>query len=348
MRDVLRAAGSETTLLNTAEAKRARVAPRPRRTLRRPSRRPRPTAIRPIRSSRLAGHGILFDGDADAYFCPRDARPFADETATLLSLAVPFEELDKSNAGVKFLLVDACRNKPRDGRGRGASGGVAPKAPVGVAALFSCKDGERADESDMDKHGVFFHHVLKRLRGEEPRVPNAKGDVTWGDLERVVCDNVAEDVPVVVGDGAQQSPTRDGKLSGKSPALLNPAKARTAAAFLKGIDADFGYNGAKQDRVEAAKWYGAAADLGHAAATCQLGYLDQTGTGVGRDDRKATELYRKAADLGDPQGMSNLAGSYERGTGVGKDLDAAVRWYRKAAAAGDDTAEAALERLGKE
>src|SRR5262249_48586773 len=38
--------------------------------------------------------------------------------------------------------------------------------PGGVAALFSCKPGQFARETDTLKHGVFFHFVLQGLRGE--------------------------------------------------------------------------------------------------------------------------------------------------------------------------------------
>jgi uncharacterized caspase-like protein len=38
----------------------------------------------------LAGHGLQFDGRKDCFFCPQDARPFKDETGTLLSLAAVY------------------------------------------------------------------------------------------------------------------------------------------------------------------------------------------------------------------------------------------------------------------
>ena len=75
----------------------------------------------------LAGHGLQFDKQKDsdpddAYFCPQDARPFRDERQSLVSLTEVYRELDRSFAGMKVLLVDACRDDP-DGA-RGSRGGV--------------------------------------------------------------------------------------------------------------------------------------------------------------------------------------------------------------------------------
>src|ERR1700693_1591444 len=58
----------------------------------------------------FAGHGLQFEKQKDAFFCPVDARPLATATDSLVSLAKGYEELDGSFASIKVLLVDACRN----------------------------------------------------------------------------------------------------------------------------------------------------------------------------------------------------------------------------------------------
>ena len=68
----------------------------------------------------LAGHGLQFDGDKTPYFCPADANP--KDKATLVSLPALIEEMDGSFAGVKLMLVDACRNDPDSSRGIDAEG----------------------------------------------------------------------------------------------------------------------------------------------------------------------------------------------------------------------------------
>ena len=112
----------------------------------------------------FAGHGLQFAGDKDAYFCPIDAKPFAARKESLVSLAKLYGELDSSFAGVKLILVDACRNDPDPTRGRGIDADSAPAPPKGVAALFSCSAGQRAFENDTLKHGVFFHYVTHLAR----------------------------------------------------------------------------------------------------------------------------------------------------------------------------------------
>jgi uncharacterized caspase-like protein len=119
----------------------------------------------------LSGHGVQSKVKGkereDNYFCPADAQ--LNDAATLLSLSGLLRDLDDCGAGVKLLLVDACRNDPRLGRSVDADS--LPKPPRGTAALFSCKSGERAFESPKLRHGVFFHHVLEGLKGKASKVP---------------------------------------------------------------------------------------------------------------------------------------------------------------------------------
>ena len=120
----------------------------------------------------FAGHGVQFRGDDEAYFCPADAR-LADK-ATLVSLSEVYRELKKCPAGVKVLLVDACRNDPLADQSRARSTvqlessnrPTIAEPPAGVVALFSCSKGERAFEHDELKHGVFFHYVIQGLQGQ--------------------------------------------------------------------------------------------------------------------------------------------------------------------------------------
>jgi hypothetical protein len=165
----------------------------------------------------MAGHGVQFEGQKDSYFCPVDAKPFPDESKTLFSLGGLYASFDKSNAGVKVVLVDACRDDPVGGRGIDAD--TAPKPPSGVAALFSCRAGERAFEHDKYKHGVFFHHVLKGLRGE---AADKKGRVTFASLAGYVTSEVSEVVPDLIGNGARQSPNLKADYSNE-PIIIPPS-----------------------------------------------------------------------------------------------------------------------------
>jgi hypothetical protein len=174
----------------------------------------------------FAGHGLQFEGTRDAFFCPIDARPFADQADSLVSLSKVYAELDRSFAGVKLLLVDACRNDP--GAGRSIDVDAAPRPPRGIAALFSCSSGERAFETARlgGGHGVFFHFVLEGLRG---RAKNARGAVTWARLAEYVTEQVSDQVPRVIRDGAKQTPHLMADLRGKSPILLGPGASSARA-----------------------------------------------------------------------------------------------------------------------
>ena len=171
----------------------------------------------------FTGHGVQFDGKKDCFFCPSDGRPFRDEAASLVSLSKVYAELDKSFAGMKVLLVDACRDDPDAGRGaRGVNADTAPRPPQGVAALFSCRAGERAYESDQLGHGVFFYHVLEALKGG---AKDGENEVTFAGLAAYVSRRVSRgdtSVPQLIGAGARQSPNLKADYS-TEPVLVKVA-----------------------------------------------------------------------------------------------------------------------------
>ncbi|WP_165220635.1 SUMF1/EgtB/PvdO family nonheme iron enzyme [Aquisphaera insulae] len=120
----------------------------------------------------FAGHGVQFSGEKSNFFCPADAK-LADRS-TLIPLDDVYKELEACKAGLKLLLVDACRNDPRTKNSRSRAEveleslnrpQVVPP-PGGVMAFFSCSEGEKAQEYEELKHGVFFHFVIKGLGGE--------------------------------------------------------------------------------------------------------------------------------------------------------------------------------------
>jgi hypothetical protein len=176
----------------------------------------------------LAGHGLQLKVKVkgmeaeEGFFCPSDARPLteatlAEQSETMLGFTELFRTLDDSGVGVKLLLVDACRNDPKAGRSINAD--AMPRAPKGMAALFSCRTGERAFETEKlgKGHGIFFHHVIQGLKGE---AKNKRGEVTWSSLADYVVEKVSDEVPVLIGGGAKQTPEEIKKLEGKPPVLI--------------------------------------------------------------------------------------------------------------------------------
>jgi len=169
----------------------------------------------------LAGHGVQFG--TNAFFCPQDGRPFESEGATLISVTKIYDSLESSFAGTKLVLIDACRNDPTPGRGRGIDADGAPP-PRGVGVLFSCARGQRAYEPDALRHGVFFHFVLEGLRGQ---AKNAKGAVTFEGLSLFV----REHVPLRLQElmpGTEQEPNLKADLVG-IPIVLDQAVAMTSS-----------------------------------------------------------------------------------------------------------------------
>ncbi len=151
----------------------------------------------------FSGHGVEFKGDKGHFFCPSDAD--LTDPKTLISLKEVYADLEKCNAKVKLLLVDACRNAPLATKRTKALDKVDLESetrpqkvepPGGVVAVFSCSAGQESYESDEFKHGIFFHHVLEALRGggKNGKTRNKKGEVNVARL----FDHVSENVPDAV------------------------------------------------------------------------------------------------------------------------------------------------------
>lgn len=131
----------------------------------------------------LAGHGVQFEKDDDAYYCPFDAdmresirngekvldrggRPIQEPTReSCLKLTEILDRFEGAKAGTRILLGDLCRNDPTTGRGRGVGSRFRVNMlPDNTAMMLSCSADQKSYEDDRWKHGAFFYHVLKGLR----------------------------------------------------------------------------------------------------------------------------------------------------------------------------------------
>jgi hypothetical protein len=192
----------------------------------------------------LSGHGVQYEvkqGNKkrdESFFCPSDAKiidsdDFDKLAATMLPFRELFKQLDDSGAGSRLLLIDACRNEA--GSSRNADANAMPNPSKGTAALFACKGGERAFESDKlgKGHGVFFFHVIKALKGEGK---DRRGNVTWDGLTRYVRGEVSDAVAEHVGGGAKQTPHLMANVEG-DPVLVRVTKGAAKEAPAGEIDA---------------------------------------------------------------------------------------------------------------
>ena len=138
----------------------------------------------------LAGHGIMDPKSEASYFCPADtgAKDLAPDDPALIDLGQLYDQLRRSKAGFKLLLVDACRNDPLNPRRAvrpvvdlvSVTRPLKKRPPGGVAALFSCSEGQVSYEDDDLKHGVFFHFIIEGLRGKADA--DGDGKVLLGEL----------------------------------------------------------------------------------------------------------------------------------------------------------------------
>ena len=96
-----------------------------------------------------------------------------------------------------------------------------------------------------------------------------------------------------------------------------------------------GIHYARRQYVDAAWWYGKAAQQGDAGGQSMLGHMYQIGQGVPQDNAEALRLFHEAADQGDTGAMQLLGFTYDHGIGVPRDYVKSAKWYRLAADHGD-------------
>lgn len=125
----------------------------------------------------FSGHGVHFN--KVSYLCPTDAK--LDEKDSLISLEWVYEQLQKCQADLKLVMVDACRNVPPElsekrsftpaERQAGSRAFVQEmeRLPRGILLLNSCAEGEFAQEDKEFGHGVFMKFLLDGLKGKADR-----------------------------------------------------------------------------------------------------------------------------------------------------------------------------------
>jgi WD40 repeat protein len=165
----------------------------------------------------LSGHGVQFKGDNQHYFCPYDTD--LDDPKSMVSLREVYDDLKGCKASYKLMLVDACRSDPEPPGGKFVARierkqkVEAIRPPGGVAALFSCSEGQFSFESEKLQHGVFFHFVIEGLKGKAAD----KGQIDLLGLARYTMDKVPDYVADNVGVSYKQKPNLVGDISGKLP-----------------------------------------------------------------------------------------------------------------------------------
>jgi TPR repeat protein len=102
---------------------------------------------------------------------------------------------------------------------------------------------------------------------------------------------------------------------------------------------------AAKSYYRARDYFERSANLGHAAALNNLGYLYELGLGITKNPKEAFSHYLRSAEKGFAAANFNLGRLYEAGIGVKKDLKTARKYYKTAADKGVKEAEERLYQL---
>ena len=123
----------------------------------------------------FSGHGVYLSdakGKAEGFLCSADADLKHPDT-TMLAVSRVYEQLARSRARLKVLLVDACRNEVKtrevgqpdaEEQVKGLSG-LFSQTREGIVTFSSCALGNRSMEADDLKQGVFSYFLVKGLLG---------------------------------------------------------------------------------------------------------------------------------------------------------------------------------------
>ena len=93
------------------------------------------------------------------------------------------------------------------------------------------------------------------------------------------------------------------------------------------------------------EWYLPAAEEGDMEAQYNLGFMYETGWGVGIDEKMAANWYKEASDLQHDMAQLRLGMMYVVGSGVAKDVDQGVELLRLAAENGNRVAEVLVQEV---
>ncbi|MBR5352662.1 MAG: caspase family protein [Bacteroidales bacterium] len=117
----------------------------------------------------FSGHGLEIDGKN---YLIMSNTPIGDLAKTTMRYSVDLQacikELHETKCKMIIVIIDACRNNPLEGKGRGwGSVNLAPLfAPKGTLIAYSTSPGEKADDFGIDGHSVYTGALLKHLKEE--------------------------------------------------------------------------------------------------------------------------------------------------------------------------------------
>jgi uncharacterized caspase-like protein len=186
-----------------------------------------------------AGHGLQVDGTN--YLVPVDAAPEseADVSFQLINATSILREMESSQARLKMMILDACRNNPFAGRGlRAIGGGLAQmQAPEGTLIAFSTQPGHKALDG-KDGHSPYtsaLARVMQKPGLDVFRTFNEVGlsvaSVTHGRQRPWVSSSPIKGDFYFVPDVAKAAPVNTGPTQEESLRFYSAERIGTEEAF---------------------------------------------------------------------------------------------------------------------
>ncbi|MBE9461916.1 caspase family protein [Dyadobacter subterraneus] len=119
----------------------------------------------------FSGHGLQIEG---VNYLTYASTNFFDDTAvpgTSYRLDRVIKYMERTEAVIKILILDACRDNPLENRYRGAQAtGLAPiYAPKGTIIAFSTSPGESAQDYGMGNNSIYTGSLLRHI--DDPNIP---------------------------------------------------------------------------------------------------------------------------------------------------------------------------------
>jgi hypothetical protein len=291
-----------------------------------------------------SGHAIEVRGQN--YLLPVDYPSDAPEATVdhhAYSAQRLLELLDQSQARVRVLILDACRNNPFRGT-RGAAGGLAPMEPGdGSAVIFSTKAGQTAADNGlfttqfvatMRRHQGPFDGLVKDVARRVNRATNGRQSPVWYGMfqEDFYLNGKPNDDAGRIADN-KPGPASDKPTCADAAKLLSEGRTAEAEVLLNDL-APTGCRAAtriaafleRSNVQQARKWYEAAAQNGDVEAHRWLGEKSLEANQL----PQARHHYVAAADKGDPASLAVAGMLCLRGQGGPVDYPRAHRYLQSA------------------
>ncbi len=128
---------------------------------------------------------------------------------------------------------------------------------------------------------------------------------------------------------------RAGDHAGAAVLFRQAADAGNSTATYEMGYLDENGDGVRKDEAQSAQWYTRGARMGNAASEAAVGQLYEYGNQVQENWDTAAQWYTKSAEQGYVMGEFRLGRAYQYGVGIAININAAEQWYERAAAQGD-------------